>query len=160
MSLLRNTTIDDIKVLKPRGPWASKSGGQLNVLFNMNRDEVESFLDYDNSSFADVAQDIRGLRTYTVSDIPKDSIGGKEWHMVRTEFLHALSGAVVLECVDLDGKEIEHILDGAHSVIIPPRILHTYQALRDKTCLQVVANTLFLPEDPMTHDTYSVDTFK
>ena len=104
--------------------------------------------------------DMRGLRSYVVEDIPKGSIGGKEWHKARTEYIRAAAGKAVLECVDLDGNEREIVLDRGHSVIIPPRILHTYQALEDHTTLQVVANTLFVPDDPRTHDTYPTDKFE
>ncbi|HEV7454413.1 MAG TPA: hypothetical protein VGO07_04080 [Candidatus Saccharimonadales bacterium] len=156
-------TVDDIQVLTTRGPWQSKSGGRLEVLFSMSREQVVNFLDYDNAEFAAVqaasGTDIRGLRSYTVSDIPKGSVGGKEWHRARTEYVRAAAGAAMWECIDFQGNERHIALDGTTAVITPPGILHTYRALEDGTELQVVCNTLFVPEDPLTHDTYLRDTF-
>jgi len=155
--------IDDIQEIKSRGPWRSKSGGDLNVLFALPQEQVSSFLDFENPEF-DITQEIsghniRGLRSYTVSDIPKDSVGGKEWHRARTEYVSALAGSVVWQCVDFAGKEREFILDGRSGVIIPPGILHTYVGLEDQTTLQIICNTLFIPEDSLTHDTYSRENF-
>ncbi len=159
----RKTSVDDIKVIETRGPWKSKSGGNLNVLMALPQDVVTEFLDYTNPGFDSIqhetGKNIRGLRVYNVSDIPKDSIGGLEWHDIRTEYVAALGGSAVWQCVDFDGKETEFVLDAKKSVLMPPGILHTYISLEDNTRLQVVCNTLFDPEDPRTHDTYSKDTF-
>jgi dTDP-4-dehydrorhamnose 3,5-epimerase-like enzyme len=120
-------------------------------------------LDFDNPAFKTVedesGQDIRGLRSYTVSDIPSSSVGAIEWHMIRTEYVTALAGAVIWQCIDLDGREREFTLDGSKAIIQPPGILHIYQALQPNTRLQVTCNTLFVPEDPRTHDTFSRDIF-
>lgn len=155
--------VDDIQVIDSRGPWTTKSGGNLNVLFGLPQDQVTKFLDYNNPEFdfteKSSGHNIRGLRSYMVSDIPKGSVGGKEWHKVRTEFVTAIGGLAVWQCVDFNGKEREFILDGKSSVLMPPGILHTYEALEDNTALQVIANTLFVPENPLTHDSYSIDTF-
>jgi len=153
-------SIRDIQVVKTAGPWQSKSGGDLSVIFKLPRQDLENFMDYDNPAFDEVSEDIRGLRMYTVEDIPTGSVGGKEWHKIRTEFITCLGGAAVLECVDLNGDERKFVLDGRNGVIVPPRILHTYEALEDNTSLLVVANTLFIPEKPETHDTYPVESFE
>jgi hypothetical protein len=159
----RKTSIDDIKIVETRGPWASKSGGELNVLMALPQEVVAEFLDYYHPGFDTVQQrtgkNIRGLRVYNVNGIPKDSIGAMEWHDIRTECVVALGGSAVWQCVDFDGKETEVVLDGKTSVIVPPGILHTYIALEDNTRLQVICNTLFDPEDPLTHDTYSKELF-
>ena len=64
-----------------------------------------------------------------------------------------------MQCVDFSGKERKFILDGKTSVMMPPGILHIYTALEDHTSLQVIANTLFLPNEPLTQDTHSMDSF-
>lgn len=156
----RHTSINDIEVIERRGPWESKSGGKLEVALAMPVEALQRFLDFNNPAFDAIPSDMRGLRMYMVSDIPSGSVGGKEWHRARTEFITAITGSAVVDCVDLDGNEQEFILNGAQGIIIPPNILHTYQALEDHTTLQVVANTLFDPEDPRTHDTYPVHTFE
>jgi hypothetical protein len=158
------TSVDSIRTIETRGPWKSKSGGELNVLFGLPQDEVLQFLDYDNYGFRTLEDqtgiNIRGLRTYNVSNIPKDSIGGMEWHGIRTEIVTALGGSALWQCEDFFGKEEEFVLDSKKSVMMPPGILHTYVALEDDTRLQVVCNTLFDPSDSRTHDTYSQDDFR
>lgn len=164
MSIERiSASVEDIQVVETRGPWNSKSGGFLNVLLALSRVQTEAFLDYDNPEFERVQQesgvDIRGLRSYSVSKIPKGSIGGKEYHEARTEYVTAPLGAAVWFCVDRAGREKEFHLDGSKSVIMPPGILHTYEAQKDDTTLTVICNTLFVPEDPLTHDTYTREKF-
>lgn len=158
-----STTVDDIRIIETRGPWKSKSGGSLNVLMALGQDEVEAFLDYDHPEFdalqKETGVNIRGLRTYNVSEIPKGSVGGLEWHSIRTEIVSAIGGQALWQCVDVDGGETEFVLNRDVSVLMPPGILHTYVALEDDTRLQVVCNTLFDPEDSRTHDTYSMDLF-
>jgi dTDP-4-dehydrorhamnose 3,5-epimerase-like enzyme len=155
----KQPSVSDIQVVEKKGPWTSKSGGKLEVHFALPKDVLERFLDFDNPAFDEVPEDIRGLRSYTVSNIPKGSVGGKEWHKARTEYISAIAGAAVIDCVDLGGNEKEYTLDGNSAIIIPPGILHTYEALEDGTTLQVIANTLFVPDNPETHDTYPVDSF-
>lgn len=159
MTAPRYIPVDSIQTHETRGPWRSKSGGNLDVMCAMSRKALSRFLDFDNPDFETLPHDIRGLRLYTVSDIPAGAIGGAEWHKIRTELVTALSGRAILQCVDLQGAQRDFTLDGRVSVIIPPSILHTYQALEDNTRLQVVANTLFIPEEPSTHDTFSKETF-
>lgn len=161
---LPKTTVEDIAHLTSNGPWKAKSGGDLIVRLALPSEAVTAFLDYENPAFdaveADSGVNIRGLRSYTVDNIPKGSIGGREWHMARTEYVGALGGSALWQCVDLSGNEREFVLDGTAAVIMPPGILHTYQALEDNTRLQIIYNTLFVPEDPKTHDTFSRESFE
>jgi hypothetical protein len=156
-------TVDAIRIIESRGPWQSKSGGELDVLFGFDQEEVRAFLDFANPEFDRVqlesGEDIRGLRSYSVSNIPKDSIGAQEWHRARTEYVRALSGSALWTCVDFEGNERTFTLDAKTAVIIPPEILHTYQALEDNTRLQVICNTLFNPDNKLTHDSYSQESF-
>jgi dTDP-4-dehydrorhamnose 3,5-epimerase-like enzyme len=158
-----NKTVNDIMTIDTRGPWKSKSGGELNVLFALPQDEVTAFLDYDHPDFDFVQQEtginMRGIRVYNVSEIPKNSIGGLEWHGIRTELVSALGGKALWQCADVFGNEQEFVLDGKKSVLMPPGIMHTYVGLEDDTRLQVVCNTLFDPDNPLTHDSYSKETF-
>ncbi len=155
--------VEDIRIIETKGPWDTKSGGTLNVLFALTRTELDTFLDTSNPEFDEVTQtsgyDIRGLRSYSVSDIPKDSIGANEWHRARTECIIALSGSALWHCIDFSGKECDIVLDGTNAVITPPGILHTYTALDESTRLQVICNTLFIPEVSVTHDTYLKEMF-
>jgi hypothetical protein len=160
---LPSISVNDIEIIDSHGPWNTKSDASLMVHYALPRVALESFLDFDNPAFEaieeEAAADIRGLRSYTVGDISKDSVGGLEWHMARTEYVNALAGAALWLCVDPAGREREFVLDGSQGIVQPPGILHTYKALEDNTCIEVVCNTLFVPEDPRTHDTFSRDIF-
>ena len=154
-------TVNDVKVVERKGPWNTKSGGQLNVLFAINYAEIQAgFFSYDKDELAAIPQDVRGLRSYQVSDIPQNSIGANEWHKLRQELVFAIEGSVRWTCEDIQGGKKAITLDDKYGVWVPPYILHTYEALTTKTNLLVIANTLFLPDDPTTHDTYSSNDFR
>lgn len=158
------SNISSIQQLPTKGPWHSKSGGELTVLFGLDATLLATFLDYDNPEFSAIAQrtgtDIHGLRTYNVSNIPSGSTGANEFHLARTELVTALSGRALWKCEDVYGNTTEYTLDSTTSLMVPPGILHTYTALEDNTRLQVVCNTLFNPDDPGTHDSFSSEDFR
>lgn len=155
--------VSDIRIIEARGPWSTKSGGELAVSFSLSQNDTKAFLDFDNPEFELVRKasnvDIRGLRSYTVSNIGRDAIGAQEWHKARTEYVRAVAGTALWQCIDIMGNTEEYVLDQNLSVIIPPGIFHTYTALDEDTSLQVFCNTLFIPEDSRTHDTYNRDMF-
>lgn len=157
------TSVNDVQVIEAGGPWPTKSGGNLMVHFALPYEATQAFLNYGNPEFDALKEesgvDIRGLRSYTVSDIPKGRIGGLEWHIARTEYVTALGGRALWQCVDRDGRERDIVLEEGTAIIQPPGIVHTYKALKKNTRLQVVCNTLFDPKDPRTHDTYSRELF-
>lgn len=155
------STVDDVQIFETRGPWDTKSGGKLNVLFAMPLATLKDrYFQYENTELDLIPGDIRGLRAYTVRDLPNGRIGGTEWHRIREEIVFALEGSVRWMCEDLLGGQREFILDTGVGVWMPPFILHTYEVKKDKSGLFVIANTLFVPDDPRTHDTYSVETFR
>ncbi|HTH72330.1 MAG TPA: hypothetical protein VL737_03120 [Candidatus Pristimantibacillus sp.] len=164
-----NTSVDDIQVIdnsrfmEVGGRWRAKSGGFLTVQFALPKEVIGALLDYDNPAFDQVEEesgvDIRGLRSYQVEGIPQGSIGGQEWHRARTEYVTALAGSALWQCVDPSGREREFVLDGRTAVLQPPGILHTYEALEDDTRLEVVCNTLFIPDNKKTHDTFPAAEF-
>lgn len=153
-------TVDDVQIIEARGPWDTKSGGKLDVLFGMNFALLEGrFLHYNDAEFHEIPGDIRGLRAYTVRGLPKGEIGGTEWHRIREEMVFALEGSVHWIYEDLFGGQSEIILRTGLGVWMPPFIMHTYEAEEAGSGLLVIANTLFVPDDPRTHDTYSTETF-
>jgi|SRR3989344_5011965 len=154
-------TVDEIRILAARGPWTTKSGGKLNVTFALPLQTLQdSYLQYENEELKRVPGDVRGLRVYTVRDLPLGSIGGTEWHRIREEMIFVLEGSVRWMCEDLLGGTKDFALDPSVGVWMPPFIRHTYEVLESGSGLFVVANTLFVPEDPATHDTYSPEEFK
>ena len=154
--------VSDVKVFETKGPWLTKSGGELTVLFSLPYDVLQQYLNFDNDEFVrlkDAGKDIRGLRSYVVSGISKGSVGAQEWHKARAELVRALDGSASWECEDLMGGKQTFTLNNNTVLMVPPGILHTYKALEDNTRLQVIATTLFDPDDPDTHDSFSLDSF-
>lgn len=160
----RLSRVTSIVQLQTNGPWQSKSGGELTVLLALTNQQLTMFLDADNPEFTTIFDqtntNVRGLRIYNVSGIPNGSTGANEFHLARTEIVNVLSGKALWQCEDVYGGTQEYTLDAASSLIVPSGILHTYTALEDNTRLQVVCNTLFIPDDPRTHDSYSAEEFR
>lgn len=148
--------IDECKVFFTKGPWETKSGGELNVLFSMPLSEILSeFLAYEIVP----TPDIRGLRFYTVSNLSKGAVGGGEFHKIRKEIIIPLSGSVKWIVMDNDGNRIQEILKPGNGMLMPPYIMHDYEVLEDNTTLLIFCNTLFFPEIPESHDTFGRSEF-
>ncbi len=152
-------TINDIRVIETPGSWITKSGGILEVLTKIDNNTREMLFSYDQAELDQVPGDVRGLRIYRVKDIPEGVTGANEWHKIRNELLVVLEGSAVWSCTDITGAHREFTLTTGVSVLTPHHILHAYRALVDHTSLMVVANTLFNPENPATHDSYSAEEF-
>jgi len=155
----RYPSINDVKKIATRGPWRTKSNGQLMVLFALSEIDLQSYFSYDQKELAQIPQDIRGLRSYTVRDLPQSEVGGGEFHRIRKEMVFGLEGSVKWQCEDLFGNKTETIITPNVGIYLPPYILHTYEVIEDKSGLLVIANTLFDPDDSRTHDTYSQKEF-
>lgn len=141
--------------------FKTKSGGTLAVLFALPFNLVATFFEYDPRELAKIPKDIRGLRSYQVSNIPSGQIGGTEFHRVRQEIVFGLKGQVRWECQDLFGKTKEFILTSENGIYMPPSILHTYYVEENESGLGVICNTLFhLPACEATNDTYSREEFE
>lgn len=152
-------TINDIRVSETVGAWPTKSGGTLEVLWKFDWEMVWSLVDHDSDELGQIDTDIRGLRQYTVHDIPRGKIGANEWHKVRTEVVTATSGKLEWSCTDHFGQTKSIIITPGIAVVTPHHILHRYRTLADNTTIVVCANTLFFPDSPQTHDTYPAGTF-
>jgi quercetin dioxygenase-like cupin family protein len=154
-------TVDEIRIIQGHGPWKTKSGGELNVVLAIPFGELQQqYLHYEDAELARVPGDIRGIRVYTVTGVPKGKIGGTEWHRIREEMVFALQGSFRWECEDLLGNKRTFTLRPGTGIWMPPFVLHTYKAEEDESGLLVVANTLFVPDNPRTHDTYSAEAFR
>lgn len=151
--------VNEIIVTEAGGEWVTKSGGLLNVLFKLDYSLVERLLTYDSKELATIPQDIRGLRSYRVKQIPLGAIGANEWHKVRNEVVFAPQGRIKWTCQDAYGGVSEYILDGTQVVFTPHHILHRYESLDNNSSIAVLANTLFDPNDPATQDSYSQEQF-
>jgi hypothetical protein len=153
-------TISDIEVYTPKGPWGTKSGGNLFVLAALSAKRLkEGFFRYDPRELAEIPEDIRGLRLYSVQNLLKGRIGGGEFHRIRREILFCLEGEVLWTCNDLFGGETGALLRQNEGILVPSFILHSYRVKKGKASLLVIANTLFNPADTGTYDTYSAEIF-
>ena len=70
--------VSDIRYFKCKGPWDTKSGGVLNVLFAIPDEELAGFF---------VKSPISGFRIYQVSNPEIEKPGGMEWHIYRQEIV-------------------------------------------------------------------------
>ncbi len=153
-------TIEECTLLDIAGPWKTKSEGMLSVLFSLPHTKVmESFLSYDQDELKMLPRDIRGLRSYNVSNLRKGAVGGLEFHRIRKELLFAVQGSISLKLTDIHHQVKTITLDKSTGMYIPPFIIHEYKVLEDNTSLVGIANTLYFAEDKGTHDTYSEQEF-
>lgn len=154
-------SVQDVVLTGAQGPWNTKSDGILMMLFQLPIKAIrDRFLRYEPEEVERLfPNDVRGLRVYTIRDLAKGKVGGTEWHRIRQEMVFVLDGSVRWICADLYGGIRHLILDSGYGVSMPPFILHTYEVREAGSGLLVVANTLFDPEDPATHDTYPMEAF-
>ncbi len=152
------SSIKDIRVFNHQQEWDTKSGGTLRVLYALDYSIARDFLSFHEATDTNHA-DIRGIRSYVVHDIPKGKIGANEWHKIRNEIITVLNGSIKWTCTDTEGNEAQFVINKGTAVFTPNHILHRYESLEEHTALTVLANTIFQPGDPTTHDTYPAETF-
>lgn len=151
-------SVNEVRTLTPSGPWTTKSA-KLTILFSLPLREVfEAFFRYSAEELGR-GPDIRGLSFCGIRGISEDC-WITEFHRLREEMIFVLRGRVHFVFEDLLGHELERQLGEGDGVWLPPFILHTYEAQEGGTNLLVFCNTLFVPEDERTHDTYSKQDFR
>ena len=106
---------------------------------------------------------------YQLDRVKPGKIGGTEYHRIRKEFLMVPRGSLTLDCEDVYGDMMTHVLKAGEGAYIPPFIKHTYE-MREEGGIIVVCNTLFGDVDPhnkereqanqIFRDTYSEDSFR
>lgn len=154
-------SVDRVLKIEGKGPWPTKSGGQLDMLFGLPFEQIQDmFFSYNQKELDELPRDIRGLRAYSVRGLKEGSVGAGEWHKVRSELVFAISGAAEWSCEDMHGNEKTLRLERGSGVFTPSFILHTYKALEDDTRLLVISNTVFDADDEATKDSYPAETFK
>lgn len=152
--------ISQVKEIPIRGPWKTKSDGELNVLLAIGQEAFQQFITYDENELREINADIRGLRIYKVSGLKKGAIGANEWHRIRNEYTFVTKGKIAWSVQDTTGAKSKYVLEPSSGGLFTPSfILHTYEALEDDSELIVVANTLYIPDDKSTHDTYPAEMF-
>jgi hypothetical protein len=153
-------SVADVRELRASGPWPSKSGGPLSVPISLSHAETLGFLDYDSAELARIGVDIRGLRVFFVSDAPVGGVAGRQFHRVRREIEFVIRGRVRWHFEDLYGRTKEIVATPERVVCIPPFILHWLTFEEAGSAVGTLANTVYVRDDPRTHDTYSIDVFR
>jgi dTDP-4-dehydrorhamnose 3,5-epimerase-like enzyme len=153
--------VNDVKIIENKGPWDTKSGGKLNVLFGIDFNTLNvNYFNYEKSEVENIHQDIRGLRAYSVRNLENGRVGANEWHRIRNELVFMTEGSADWICEDLYGNKKTYNLSDAQGVWTPPFVMHTYKTTSEKNGILVIANTLFDPNNPKTHDSYSIADFQ
>lgn len=152
--------VKDALTFEAKGPWPTKADGELEVLFALPQTVAMDFLSWGDPKFNDLPGNLRGLRSYKVTDMPVGRTAGMEYHEVRREIMFGMSGRMQLQLEDVAGniKIIE--LNPTVGVLIQPFILHTLKVDMNGSGFLVVCNTLFDPDDPATHDSFNMEAFR
>lgn len=137
--------VSDIRFIRQKGPWITKSGGALSVLFAIPGDDAARFF---------TESPISGFRIYQISNPKIEKTGGMEWHIYRQEIFLVAKGHIEWFFEDAWGNTAEFFQDGGTAIWVPNYIVHSYRAT-DECLLVVVANTIYDPLNPDTHDTYA-----
>jgi hypothetical protein len=153
-------TIDDVREICTTGPWPTKAGGHLVVPFAWTPSEAAEFLACDPVELQRIPVDIRGMRMFAVSDVPRGGVGGREFHRIRKEIVVVTFGRVRLDCEDLFGARKQIALSPGRSAYLPPFILHSLTFDEPGSAVTCIANTIFVPDDPQTHDSYPAGGFR
>jgi len=117
-----------------------------------------------NVKLAPVFSDARG----DIFDITEGNIGhigmvtfvkgatrGKHYHKESTQYSYVISGTLKFTVSDIDGSNSrEYLLEKGDLSTIPPRVIHTYEALSDAVMLDLT--TLARTDDGYEKDTVRV----
>ena len=154
-------TVDDAIVYDSNlGPWNTKSGGRLDVLFALDEKILNRMLQVDPHELS-LAPALRlGIRAFHSSGLAAGSVGGEHFHRIKDEIIAFTKGSAEYILEDLyGGKRKLQIGDHARGLYIPPFIMHTYTIIEAAELIGV-SNTLYDPDDPTTHDTFDGVAFQ
>jgi hypothetical protein len=126
-----------------RGPWPSKSGGDLWLVAQFGLDFIQNFFNYDPHELERFAVDIRGYRQYIVTAIPDGSLGGKHFHRVRQSIVQVLSGRIDFHFEDAYGDRRSVVLEPNGWLLMPPFIYVTYEAQLPDSSFSMIVNTKY-----------------
>lgn len=137
-------SVEEIYCWPHKGPWASKSGGDLWLLAQFGLQTFQNFFNYDPVELARFPVDIRGYRQYIVDGIPTGSLGGQHFHRVRQSLVQVLSGRILFRFEDVYGNKRSVVLEPNIILLIPPFMYVTYEAAWAGSIFSMTVNTLYL----------------
>lgn len=152
-------SVDEVCLLPSDGPFSTKSGGVLSVLWtapllSAQGPTLDELFTFDDAELAPFSHDVRALRLLTIAGLHQGAHGGEEFHRARTTLLFPILGSIDLTVEDVYKNTVTHRLDVKNGASIPPFIFHRYTALEEGTLLVLLANTRILPNDPQSSDSY------
>lgn len=109
--------------------------------------------------FSDARGDIFDIAEGTVGHVGmvtfvKGAIRGKHYHKESTQYSYVISGTLKFTVSDIDGGNArEYLLEKGALSTIPPRVIHTYEALSDAVMLDLTTLA-------RTNDGYEKDTVR
>lgn len=151
--------VSDVQVSQANGPWPSKCGGELNVPLMLSQREMGRFFNFDPAELEQSEVDIRGIRVFYIHGAVDGGMAGNQFHRIRTECAFVIKGLVHWEFMDLYGGRRTQRAGRECMVQVPPFILHRATFGPGGGTLATLANTIYVREDPRTHDTYSLADF-
>lgn len=153
-------TVEDVLAFESKlGPWTTKSGGELSVLFAYDEEILSRMFEVDQHERDLVPELELGIRSFQSTGLEVGSIGGKHFHRIKQEIIAFTKGAAEYVLEDVYGNKRTIIIDKkTPGLYIPPFIMHTYTTLEPAELIGV-SNTLYDADEPATHDTYEDDVF-
>lgn len=153
-------SVDDAVVYESdKGPWSTKSGGQMHVIMAFDEAILKLLLVTEPEELLYAPKVKLGFRAFHTKGIEAKTEGGKHYHRIKREFICASNGALEFLLEDVYGGKKIIILDqNTRALYIPPFVMHSYKVLKQAELIGI-SNTLYDHEDPETHDTYDRDAF-
>jgi dTDP-4-dehydrorhamnose 3,5-epimerase-like enzyme len=154
-------TVEDAMAFESKlGPWATKSGGELTVLFAFNKDVLSRMFQVEQHELDLVPELELGIRAFQSTGLETGTIGGKHFHRIKQEVITITKGSAEFTLEDVYGNVRTITIDKrTPGLYIPPFVMHTYKVLEPATLIGV-SNTLYNADVPATHDTYEDETFQ
>lgn len=132
----------------------------LIVPIMLSNSGMQQLFDYDRRELDRLEVEIRGLRMFYLHSSREGGVAGNQFHRLRTEVTFVIEGVVDWELEDLRGGTRAFQMTSQCAVWIPPFVLHRVTFGPEGGTLATLANTIYVRNDPRTHDTYSADEFR
>jgi hypothetical protein len=158
---MKYPALSKVRKIDIRGPWTTRSGGELRVPLMLDLDTLTShFLPFDSIEANRYPMVKQGLRIYLQDGIGRGREGAGEFHCLRQEIVFCTWGRMIWTCEDTTGASYPfEISPNGFGIWIPPGIMHTYVSEEKGSSFMVIANTTFDADNPSTHDSFHRDQF-
>lgn len=156
-------TVEEIEHFRSTEPLVGANGVRLQPYFTLNQLEVERFLSYDQTPVLNIGRapdyHLPGEQVYTTSGIKAREIGGMHAHCMRQQITVCTRGSVLWAVEDAYRQRTSFVLNEGDGVWLPSDILHSYQGIAPESDILTLANTIYRPENPDSHDECDIEAF-